>query len=122
MDRVITGLLESDWDDLGRYVVEVSSPGLFRRLRRPGHFRRFVGEIVKATVLTGEGEATRQVRGVLLKADEDSFELQADGAQVERIPYAVLRSAHLDPDLTIGKPRRDAAVKERKPKRSGKGT
>ncbi len=121
MDRVITGLLEADWEDLGRYVVEVTSPGLFRRLRRPRHFRRFQGELVKATV-TAPGGGTRQLRGTLLDADEQAFELQVEQGEVERIPYAELKSAHLDPDLEIGRPRsKAAAVKERKAKRSRKG-
>jgi ribosome maturation factor RimP len=53
----------------GRYILEVSSPGLERRLRTPDHFRRFVGSTVSVkTVPTAAGE--RRVRGVLAAADE----------------------------------------------------
>jgi ribosome maturation factor RimP len=31
----------------GRYVLEVSSPGINRRLRRPDHFRRYIGQRVR---------------------------------------------------------------------------
>ena len=53
----------------GRYVLEVSSPGLERRLRTPAHFRRFVGSAVSVkTTPTSDGE--RRVRGVLTAADD----------------------------------------------------
>ena len=31
----------------GRYVLELSSPGINRRLRRPDHFRRYIGQRVR---------------------------------------------------------------------------
>lgn len=31
----------------GRYLLEVSSPGINRRLRQPNHFRRFLGKRVR---------------------------------------------------------------------------
>ena len=39
-----------------RYVLEVSSPGINRRLRRPDHFRRYIGQRVRVrTVMPLEG-------------------------------------------------------------------
>jgi ribosome maturation factor RimP len=56
----------------GRYILEVSSPGLERRLRTPAHFQRFVGSTLAVkTVPTVEGE--RRVRGVLEAADDDGI-------------------------------------------------
>jgi len=52
----------------GRYVLEVSSPGLERRLRTPAHFARYVGSLVSIKTLpTVEGD--RRVRGTLEAAD-----------------------------------------------------
>src|SRR5882724_1531009 len=31
----------------GRYLLECSSPGIDRRLRRPDHFRRYIGKAVR---------------------------------------------------------------------------
>ena len=54
-------------DDLvpaGRYTLEVSSPGLERRLRSPSHFVRYVGEEV--AVRTAEAvDGRRRFRGTL---------------------------------------------------------
>jgi ribosome maturation factor RimP len=53
----------------GRYLLEVSSPGLERPLRTPVHFQRAVGADV--TVKLQPGVATdRRVDGVLESADE----------------------------------------------------
>lgn len=54
----------------GAYELEVSSPGLERRLRLPEHFRRQVGAEVSVRTKPGvEGE--RRVDGRLVAADDD---------------------------------------------------
>lgn len=56
----------------GRYTLEVTSPGLERPLRRPQHFRRFVGTPVVVRTLPGvEGE--RRVEAILDDADDDGI-------------------------------------------------
>lgn len=122
MDRTISRVLEAEEEDLGRYVVEVSSPGIFRRLRRPEHYRRFLGEWVKATCLVGDGPETRQIRGRLVDADEEAFTVEPQEGESERIPFATVRNTHLDPDLEIGKPKKAAAPKGRPRKWSRKGS
>lgn len=53
----------------GRYVLEVSSPGLERPLRAPAHFRRFVGS--KVAVKTKPSvEGDRRLTGTLEAADD----------------------------------------------------
>lgn len=67
--RISTLLDREDPLPGGRYVLEVSSPGLERRLRTPQHFRRFVGSLVSVkTVPTALGE--RRVRGTLEASDD----------------------------------------------------
>jgi len=59
-------------DDIvpGRYVLEVSSPGIERTLRTPHHFRRFVGTTVAVRTVAGT-EGDRRLEGVLTDADDD---------------------------------------------------
>lgn len=81
--RAISAVFDRD-DPIpgGRYVLEVSSPGLERTLRSPDHFRRYVGSTVAVKLLPGlAGE--RRVRGVLTAADGEGFIV--DG---KRLPYA----------------------------------
>ena len=54
----------------GRYVLEVSSPGVERPLRTPAHFHRFVG--TRVSVLTRpDTEGERRVEGELEAADDE---------------------------------------------------
>ena len=53
----------------GRYVLEVSSPGVERPLRTPAHFQRFVGTTVAVRTRPGT-DGDRRVEGVLEAADE----------------------------------------------------
>lgn len=57
----------------GRYVLEVSSPGLERPLRTPAHFRRFVGSriAIKTRATTEASEGDRRVTGTLEAADDE---------------------------------------------------
>ena len=121
MDRAISRALEAEETRLGRYVVEVSSPGIFRRLRRPEHFRRYLGEWVKATVLKEGSTETTQIRGRLMATDEKGITLKPAEAESEFIALGALKSARLDPELVIGKPRKAKAARGRKDRGSKKG-
>lgn len=64
----------------GRYELEVSSPGLERRLRRPEHFRRQLGVTVSVKTKPGvPGE--RRLEGRLAAADEHSIRLEGQGVE-----------------------------------------
>ena len=56
--------------------LEVSSPGLERKLRRPSHFQKSVGREVKAKVSLGDRNAT--LNGVLTNAGDASFTIEGD--------------------------------------------
>jgi ribosome maturation factor RimP len=59
-------------------VLEVSSPGLERTLRRPEHFRAAVGALVSVKHLH-EGETVRD-RGTIVAVDDQGLELAPDDA------------------------------------------
>lgn len=67
-------------------VLEVSSPGLERTLRRPEHFQAAVGEQVSVKHVV-DGETVRE-RGAVVAADSDGFELETDDGTRHRIAYA----------------------------------
>jgi len=68
----------------GPYTLEVTSPGLERRLRTPAHFRRAVGSTVSVKT-TAAGAGLRR-RGVLTAADDDGIEVAFDTGR-ERLAY-----------------------------------
>jgi len=79
LSRGLSRLLDNETDLEDQYQLEVSSPGLERKLRHPSHYRKSVGREVVAKVSAGESKTT--IRGVLADADERSFTVDADGGQ-----------------------------------------
>ncbi len=69
----------------GRYTLEVSSPGVERRLRTPAHFARAIGETVTVRSHPGATEGRRQL-GVLTAADDTGLVLNTTDGPV-RINY-----------------------------------
>lgn len=73
-NRVLSAYLD-DHDPLDtRYTLEVSSPGIERKLRRPGHFAAAIGENVK--IKTTEPTPMlpdRRLEGELLEATGDGI-------------------------------------------------
>lgn len=78
-NRAVSGALDRLDPLPGRYTLEVSSPGLERRLRTPEHFARAVGETVSVRLLPGTGEI-RRLQGRL--ADADDLGVQVEGPDV----------------------------------------
>ncbi len=61
----------------GRYELEVSSPGVEQRLRRPDHFQRHVGTTIAVKTKPGvDGE--RRLEGRLRAAGTDRFVIEGD--------------------------------------------
>lgn len=87
LTRRISRLLDEDDPVPGRYTLEVSSPGLERRLRTPEHFRRAVGDEV--TVRTrARGDAPRRLRGTLVDADDEGITVRpAEGGDDDTVRY-----------------------------------
>ena len=65
----------------GSYLLEVSSPGVERSLRRPAHYAGAVGEQVSIKFHTEAGP--RRVRGVLVAFDDEHCTVEEDGVQVQ---------------------------------------
>lgn len=58
------------------YVLEVSSPGLCRKLNRPSHFEAYLGEPVRAKLIRPLEDGTREIDGILLSAGDGRIEMQ----------------------------------------------
>ena len=104
VNRLVSPLLDQHDPVPGRYLLEVSSPGVERPLRRPEQFRRAVGEQV--IVKLESWSEIRRVRGELQSADEAGISVAAverDGvdlaeAEVHTLAYDVISKArtHFD--------------------------
>jgi ribosome maturation factor RimP len=78
----------------GAYVLEVSSPGVNRRLRKPEHFALSMGKRIRVT-LSNLKDGRRHVVGTLAGCDPEGIDLRAEDAEV-RIAYGDIRKANLD--------------------------
>ncbi len=91
VSRRLSRLLDDEDPISGSYTLEVSSPGLERKLRRPSHFTKSIGRDVKVKSRT-EVAGGHSHRGLLVAADEQGFVLEVDGENRE-ITYGDVVSA-----------------------------
>ncbi len=80
----------------GSYTLEVSSPGINRRLRRPDHFRRYLGKKVRVRT-TFPSEGRRDFVGILHAVDMDGIVLAA-GELSHSIRFADIAQANYEPE------------------------
>jgi ribosome maturation factor RimP len=82
-------------DYLREYTVDVSSPGIERPLRKPGHFARVLGSKVALRTSTPLN-CRSKFKGELKDAGTDAVTLVVDGDEVD-IPYeAIVRGNLID--------------------------
>lgn len=63
----------------GSYTLEVSSPGLDRRLRKPEHFERFSGDLIRIEMKQAVS-GRKRLKGRLLGIDaDDTIAVDVDG-------------------------------------------
>ena len=97
VSRQVSALLDVEDPLPGHYVLEVSSPGLDRRLTKVEHFQRFMGEDIRVK-LRFPIEGRRNFRGALRGVDEENIEVEVDG-ESHQLPIATIQSARLIPTL-----------------------
>jgi len=97
VSRQVSAILDVEDPIPGHYTLEVSSPGLDRKLTKPAHFQRFTGERVKIR-LRFPLEGRRNFSGELKSAGDDNIEVEVDG-EVHSLPMATIESARLIPTL-----------------------
>jgi len=87
----------------GRYVLEVSSPGVDRPLRRREDYERFAGETAEIVTLEKIGDRCAH-RGTLAGFDPatGSVLLCDEAGAITAIPLGVIRRAHLRRDPWLG--------------------
>jgi ribosome maturation factor RimP len=80
LSRGLSRLLDDEPALQDSYRLEVSSPGLERKLRRPSHYRKSIGRDVVVKAATGSENATH--RGHIASADDHGFSIDTDQGPV----------------------------------------
>ena len=91
----VSGVLDVEDPIPGHYTLEVSSPGLDRRLRTLAHFQAALGTDINLE-LKRPIDGRKRFRGRLTAADADRIEMNVDG-QTWTLPLAEVRIARLVP-------------------------
>lgn len=89
--QAISPMLDDSPSLAGPYLLEVSSPGVERTLRRPDHFLGARGEQVAVKFHTDAGP--RRVHGMLVDADDARCVIDVDGEHIA-VAYADITNAH----------------------------
>jgi ribosome maturation factor RimP len=97
VSRQVSAVLDVEDPVPGHYVLEVSSPGLDRKLTKPAHYRRYVGDDIRVQ-LRFPIEGRRKFRGRLTAASEETIQIEVDG-QLHELPIATIDTARLVPSL-----------------------
>ena len=100
IDQKLQKLLDENDPIEEAYTLEVSSPGIFRVLKNPEHFRRFSGERIKIR-LKKKINGMRQAIGKLCSSTEDGIQFLPENESEEGlfITYENISKARLEPEL-----------------------
>jgi len=87
VSRLISPLLDVTPPMGGEYRLEVSSPGVERKLTRPVHYQYSIGERISVKYAANE-----RIEGELIEATDTEFTLKTDVEEI-RISYLDVKSA-----------------------------
>lgn len=91
----ISALLDVEDPIPSQYVLEVSSPGANRILRKPSHFSHFAGKRIKVE-LKRLHEGRRRFTGQLVGIEDDEVLVQTD-EELVRLGFSMIAKARLAP-------------------------
>ena len=84
--KIISPILDLDPPLQGRYTLEVSSPGIERKLMSKEHFKYAVGENVKVTIQ--DGDVGVKIKGKLISFDGESLVVNdTNSKEYKEFPY-----------------------------------
>lgn len=87
ISRLISPILDVEEPMQGNYYLEVSSPGIERKLKKIEHFKASVGEKIKVKDI-----ATEVYKGELLSADDENIVIKTELGD-ETVSYDSILSA-----------------------------
>ena len=96
VSHAVSALLDVEDPVPGNYNLEVSSPGLDRKLTKSEHFQRFAGETLKVT-MRFPIEGRRRFRGTLVSSDDENIVVEVDG-ESHSLPLSMIDTARLVPE------------------------
>ncbi len=99
VSRLASAMLDVEDPIRHRYTLEVSSPGLDRKLYKPGDYDRYVGHRLKVRMAPSFRDH-RTVVGELLARRNDVIRIFDDSGQEIELPIGEIFEARLEVDWT----------------------
>ena len=81
----------------GNYYLEVSSPGIERRLKTEAHFRRYIGSVIDISLYKAVN-GSKLITGILKKYENNEIAVEADGEDI-LLPLSSVSKANLHFDF-----------------------
>jgi ribosome maturation factor RimP len=98
VSRQVSALLDVEDPFKGNYTLEVSSPGLDRRLFKLDQFDSYKGAQVKLS-LRRPYEGRRRFTGILCGIEEEDVVLRSDSNEEILFPFEQIERANIIPDI-----------------------
>ena len=96
--RRVGALLEVEDPIPSAYGLEVSSPGLDRRLVKESDFERFSGRVARVSLAQPLG-GRRNFQGVLKGLERGEVLMEIEGETLVRLPFSAIHVARLVPQF-----------------------
>ena len=96
VSHAASALLDVEDPVPGNYSLEVSSPGMDRKLTKIEHFQRFEGETLKVS-MRFPIEGRRRFRGKLMSSNAENIVVEVDG-ESHSLPLSMIDTARLVPE------------------------
>ncbi|AMX01867.1 ribosome maturation factor RimP [Microbulbifer thermotolerans] len=99
VSRQVSAVLDVEDPISGKYILEVSSPGLDRPLYKLAHYQRFAGAQIEVRLrLPLDGQ--RKWRGLLVGVEGDEVVLRVDSENEYLLPIDSIEKANVIPQFT----------------------
>lgn len=98
VSRQVGTLLDIEGVMTARYTLEVSSPGLDRKLIKPSDYDRFAGRKVKLLLRNSEGRR-RSLQGLLIGWDDGKVRIEDESGATLAVAFDEIEKANLVPEF-----------------------
>jgi len=93
VSSIISPILDLNPPTSGKYFLEVSSPGIERKINSKRELELSVGELIKATIIDSDGNR-QKIKGKLLSVDDEIVEVDDKiSKEILRFDYSSLLKA-----------------------------
>ena len=101
VSRQIGSLLDVEDPIADHYVLEVSSPGMDRPLYQPGHYERYIGELISVRLMQAF-DGRKKFNGRLVGVKDSEVVVQVEDEELI-LPLEWIDKARLIPDQDVVK-------------------